>query len=277
MNYFLTFADSHLGGSIRNPRKRIRRQAESMGVFGENIYVLTEQDLDDDFRERMKEHLVFGSRGYGYWCWKPQIVLQILREMDIGDIVLYADVGCHLNPKGLSRLREYFELAKKHGIVAFQSRTNGSQPKHFLKDREWCKGDLLEFFGVRNDHSVIETGQLGGTAFLVCKKQETEEFFIEFRNFFYDHFNLCDDSPSITENLSGFVENRHDQSVFSLLGKKYGIFSLSSCEYDSKYINDGQLDVAAYPIWAKHDKGGWRSLFPSWFKNLVHFITWGKI
>ena len=275
--WFLSFANTSLGGRIRNPSVRIRKQAEAMGVFGDRIRVWNENDLDGKFRDKMKDHLIPGSRGYGYWCWKPQIVLQLFREMEEGDVLLYTDAGCHLNPRGIPRLMEYFDLAKEHGIVAFQARTMDTPPRHFLLDRDWSKGDLLDFFNVRKDLAILETGQLGGTSFLVCKSKEMEEFFVEFRNVFEDHFALCDNSPSISPNLLGFKENRHDQSVFSLLGKKQGIFSLSSMEYDPMNGGDDWSCMMHYPIWSKHDKGGVRSLSPNWIKRIVHYATGGRI
>ena len=280
--WFLSFADTALDGRIRNPIARIRRQAESMGVFGDRIRIWNENDLDADFRDKMKDHLIPGSRGYGYWCWKPQIILQLLREMKDGDVLLYTDAGCHLNPKGVQRLREYFDLAKKHGIVAFQSRrlnetSQNDFSQHFLTDGEWCKGDLLDYFGVRNNDRVTKTGQLGGTVFLVRKDTESARFFEEFKDVFVSHFELCDDSASRSSNLPNFRENRHDQSVFSLLGKKNGIFSLTSLEYDPMDGGDDWSCMLNYPIWAKHDKGGVRSLFPNWFKRVVHHMSGGLI
>ena len=275
--WFLSFANTALDGLIRSPIKRIRRQAEAMGVFGNHIRVWTENDLDEDFKARMKDRLRPGSRGYGYWCWKPQIVLQLLREMKEGDVLLYADAGCHLNPQGVPRLMDYFKLAGEHGIVTFQARTQDDPPFHFLADGDWCKGDLLDFFGARDDASMTRTGQLGGGIFLVCKSQMTQEFFHAFKTLMVDHFEQCDDSPSRSPNLPCFDENRHEQSVFSLLGKRRGVFSLSSLEYDPRNGGDDWSGMCRFPIWAKHDKGGVRSLFPVWFKNIVHRATGGRV
>ena len=280
--WFLSFANTSLGGRIRNPSVRIRKQAEAMGVFGNRIRVWNENDLDGEFRDKMKDHLIPGSRGYGYWCWKPQIVLQLLREMKDGDVLLYADAGCHLNPKGVSRLWEYFNLALEHGIVAFQSRSldearRNDLSQHFFTDGEWSKGDLLDHFGVRDDEKITRTGQLGGTVFLVRKDNCAICFFEKFRDVFEAHFELCDDSPSQSSNLSDFRENRHDQSVFSILGKMQGIFSRSSLEYDPMNGGDDWSCMLNYPIWAKHDKGGVRSLFPNWFKRVVHNVSGGLI
>ena len=280
--WFLSFANTSLGGRIRNPSVRIRKQAEAMGVFDDRIRVWNENDLDSDFRDKMKGHLIPGSRGYGYWCWKPQIVLQLLREMQDGDVLLYADAGCHLNPKGVQRLREYFNLALEYGIVAFQARSldearRNDLSQHFSLVGEWSKGDLLDYFGVRDDEVLTKSGQLGGTTFLVKKDEESTRFFKEFRDVFESSFELCDDTPARSLNLPNFRENRHDQSIFSILGLKRGIFSLSTLEYDPMNGGDDWSCMLNYPIWAKHDKGGVRSLFPNWFKRVVHRITGGRV
>ena len=103
---FLSFASSNLHRSL----SRIKKEAIDMGVY-DRIQILTEIDLDYDFKTRFKQYLTFGSRGYGYWCWKPQIILQTLANMDDGDILQYTDAGCRLNIKGRNRLNDYFEMA----------------------------------------------------------------------------------------------------------------------------------------------------------------------
>ena len=41
-------------------------------------------------------------------------------------------------------------------------------------------------------------------------------------------YHLLDDSKSVNPNYPGFNEHRHDQSIFSLLTKKHGLFSKTS-------------------------------------------------
>jgi hypothetical protein len=276
--WFLSFANKDLGKRIRNPRERIRRQAEAMGVFGDRIRVWTEDDLDPEFKEKFKSKLISGTRGYGYWCWKPQVVLQILQEMDEGDVVLYNDIGCHLNPGGIARLWDYYNLALEYGIVAFQARSLAEDSaknlkEHFLIEKEWTKGDLLDYFGARDNLDIINSGQFGSGIFLIRKSDFAQLFFEEFLQVYSDRYELCTDSPSISDNYPGFIENRHDQSVFSILGKKAELYTLSSCEYHLITRGDDWRCMAKYPIWAKHDKGGIRSLFPNWFKRIVHKLT----
>ena len=282
--WFLSFADSRLKG----PLKRIRCQARAFGFAEERTLIWTEHDLDPDFREKMKDHLIPGSRGYGYWCWKPQIILQALAKMSDGDILLYADAGCHLNPKGQKRFEEYVRMANEHGLLAFQSRspkgTKEPDPRyHFLPEGQWTKGDLLDHFGVRNNTAILTTGQIGAGILVVKKCNEMHDLFTRFRTVFLEHFELCDDTPSRSPNLPGFQENRHDQSVFSILLKLENRYpTLSSDEYTpcrsfapAEYRNDASwgglsfAELADKPVLAKHDKGGWRSLIPRPVKRLI--------
>ncbi len=115
---FLTFADSRMQKSLN----RIHNQAADMRAY-DNILCADENWLDRNFVDRHKKYLKPGVRGFGYWCWKPQIVKQILENMAIGDVLQYTDAGCHLNPMGRARLIEYFELVNNSpiGVLGFQA------------------------------------------------------------------------------------------------------------------------------------------------------------
>ena len=56
------------------------------------------------------------------------------------------------------------------------------------------------------------------------------------------NYHFIDDSPSIYINFSCFVEHRHDQSIFSLLTKKYNLFSEYSLN-DEGYIPMDAIDI----------------------------------
>ena len=51
-------------------------------------------------------------------------------------------------------------------------------------------------------------------------------------------YHMIDDSLSIHKELESFIEHRHDQSVFSLLSKKYNIFNTGLDEKCIKYIRN---------------------------------------
>ena len=287
--WFVSFADSRM----KQPLKRIRKQALTMGFAEDRILTMTECDLDPAFMEKMKEHLVKGSRGYGYWCWRPQVVLQALRRMADNEILLYADAGCHLNPKGLHRLREYLEMTNESGMLAFQGRsllgTEEYDPlHHFNAIAQWTKGDVLEYFGVRNNDRVLLSGQYSGGVFLVKKTASSIAFYEQYLEIAEQHFNFFDDSPSTVPNHPTFREPRHDQSVFTLLCMQHGVRTLSTCEYGvysslapEKFWNNPAWscrsfdEMDRFPVHAKRDTAwGLRAFIP---RSIRLFLLRGAV
>jgi len=265
--WFLTFADSRM----TEVHRRLRKQTAAMKVFGDRVRIYTECDLDQEFRDKMRERLVPGSRGFGYWSWKPQVIVQLLSEVRDDDVVMYVDAGCHLNPKGLKRLHYYYDLAKKYDIVAFQARARGEEARsdlscHFWLEQEWTKMDLLRYFDADTKSDVLNTGQCEAVVIIARKCERTVRFFTQIRDMFVDHFDLCDDTPSKLPNLPSFVEHRYDQSVYSLMCKTNGVYTLSNAEYAPirTFMPDGAdenlwpefwRDLSDCPILAKRDKG----------------------
>ena len=230
--WFVTFADSRM----KQPLRRITTQAKEIGFSPDRILAMTERDLSAEFTTAMQNHLVKGSRGYGYWCWRPEVVLRALSKMNDGEIMLYADAGCHLNLRGLPRLREYLKIVDESEMLAFQARsllgTAQYDPKHhFNPIWQWTKGDVIDYFGARDCREILSSGQYSGGVFLVKKTPRTVAFYEKYLSIALAHFNFFDDSPSATPNLPGFREHRHDQAVFTLLCKQSGVKTLSVCEY----------------------------------------------
>jgi hypothetical protein len=266
---FLTFADRRMYRSAQ----RIKKQALLMGCYDE-IVITDETDLDSGFINDMEDYLKPEVRGFGYWCWKPQIILQTLEKMNQGDLLQYTDVGCHLNPRGKSRLNDYFALAEKSekGILAFQAKPPSlpfkydGRPLLDLAEYKWTKGDLLEYFGVQNKPEVLSSQQIGSGIIFVKKCPQSELIIRQWLTAYERHFALADDSKSKSPNKPGFIEHRHDQSIFSILCKVHKVETLSSYEYWYPQRDSLRADWAAlrtFPIHAKRDKdlGYLRAIF----------------
>jgi hypothetical protein len=258
---FLTFASSDLKQSL----SRIEKQAQALDFY-DQLYFYTEHDLSPEFFDRFRQHLQIGSRGYGYWCWKPQILLQLLDKMNEGDVIQYTDAGCHLNIKGIERLTDYFNLAKnaKNGILAFQAGTPGSElqcdQRQFplFPDEEWIKGDLLDYFGVRDNKEVVTTPTIGAGIIFIRKCPQSLQLIQEWLEVIEADFHFIDDTPSRSPNMSVFREHRHDQAIFSLLCKKHGVVKLSCFEYwypsKNNSLKPDWSTLDKFPIHAKRDK-----------------------
>ena len=127
-----------------------------MGVYMD-IFGVSEQDLSPEFRLRFKDYLTPEHRGFGYYAWKPQIVLQTLELLQDGDKVHWIDSGCHLNPAGSQRLQELFAMTVEapSGIHGFESLPPSGflvyRGRQFLDQGEskLTKSDLLDRLDVR--------------------------------------------------------------------------------------------------------------------------------
>ena len=242
--YFLSFADSRM----QTAAERIAEQAKQMGVF-EDVFVLNETLLGDDFKRKWQQVLQPGVRGFGYWCWKPYIILKTLEKLSDNDILLYCDAGCHLNPKGLTRLLCYFEQLRNDalGIKAFTAHYSLID----VKERRWTKGSIFDFFDCRNKTSVTDSAQIAATQVMIRKCYRSMDFVNEWYDAICKDFALIDDTPSKSKNLSGFIEGRHDQSIFSVLFKLRGGIAFPSKETELGL--GGNKDEL--PIWNIRDRG----------------------
>lgn len=233
---------------------RFRQEAEALEVFDE-ICTYTEDDLSKEFRKKWGKYMYPYSKGYGYWAWKPFLIKETLNKMDDGDVLLYADLGCFFNAKGKARLSEYYAIVENSasGMLGFRSHeVNYNGMDECLRyEYEWTKGDILDYFGVRNDPYYTQTTQFEATVIFIKKSDISMAFVNEWTKVVDVDFDLITDKPSRTPNLKGFTENRHDQSIFSILAKKYKIEAVSTNElfpcdpnYDWSLLND-------YPILAR--------------------------
>ncbi len=250
--YFCAFADSNL----RISSKRIKKQADRMKIY-DGIYIFDERKLDSNFIEKFKDTLILGTRGYGYWSWKPQVILQAFDFMNEGDVLQYTDIGCHLNPKGRPRLVDYFNITKhsENGILAFTNKVerdlSPNEVFYDYDDLNYTKMDLSEYFGIADDLDLLKKPQFGSGIIFFRKDAKTIKFLQDWSKVYATNFSLVDDTPSVIPNHPNFIEHRHDQSIFSLLCKLTGVEAL----YATEYFTPGDWnDLSSFPIWAKRDK-----------------------
>ena len=158
--------------------ERIHRQAIKMDMY-DYIIIANENNLDLNFREKFAKYLKPEFRGFGYWTWKAQIILQTLHQMSDGDLLQYTDAGCHLNPNGRKKLDEYFLKAQKSesGILAFQAIPPSFHDKKIklldLREAKWCKGDLCDTLEVRSNSSVMNSQAIGAGVIFIKKCNES--------------------------------------------------------------------------------------------------------
>lgn len=225
--HFATFGNS----KFRQSLARITHEAAAMNTFA-TIFSISETGLGEAFWQRYGAFVGENPRGFGYWIWKPWICLHILNSLPEGDVLVYADSGCTLDPRKCGRLRHYIASARAHpdGIVAF--RLNN------LPEHHWTKANTLEAFGCTVSACRDEDQVMAG-AFLIRNSPVTRRLVRQWLDLCtMDNGTFVVDSTA--EESSDFKEHRHDQSLWSLLVKKH----LGAVMY-----ND-EIDPKGGPIWA---------------------------
>lgn len=256
----VSFADSRMLPTLR----RLHGQAKAMESL-ERTLLYTERDLRVDFKAATEEFLKPGIRGFGYWVWKPEVVLMALGQIEDGEILCYCDAGFHLNPKGEEHLRRYISpiLSEQAELVAFAHNpalasfplAEGEVPR-FLES-QYTKGDMLDFWSARSNEAMTKTPQYASGLFFVRKTTRIISLFEKWRDDAVRHRALFDDSPSISPNLPDFVENRHDQSYFSLMCKANDHHAFSAFEFwlpSREGLKANWSKLEDFPFHAKRDK-----------------------
>jgi hypothetical protein len=216
---FMTFADRKYKGTL----ERIGKEAEEMGIF-KNIFLLTDSDLVGMPEEDL-EFIRSNKRGYGYWIWKPYLIRRVLSRVSENSILIYADAGCKLESGAIGRLREYIRMVREHKskMLTFQMG---------LKECIWTKMDTLNELGFISD-GELNSGQVISGIILMENNEKVRGLIDEwYRVSRMYNYHLLDDSESRLMNAMGFMENRHDQSIFSILVKKNGIQMIGDETYE---------------------------------------------
>lgn len=209
--YFCSFADTTMYQSLQ----RIGKQAKKFKLF-KKVFLFTERELPQETQKDCVKiiEITERRRGYGYWIWKPVIILECLNRMKTNDILVYTDAGSHLNYKGKTKILTYIEQAKQNDIWVTKL---GNE----LNDLNYTKADTIDLFkNMLPSENVLKEGQIQSGNIIMVKNEYTINIIKKWKecmNINYLHY--FDDSESIIPNSPEFKENRHDQSIFSLLLK----------------------------------------------------------
>ena len=169
--------------------------------------VFKPKDLPDEINKYAKSY----SKGYGYWVWKPYIVKKALSTVNQNDILLYVDGRSGLMKTGKPiRWLNDFIIENQFDIAIWQM---------VHKEMSWTNGDIISAFNLDLNSELLKTGQFAATFHAWRKNIRSLNFLNEWLNFLLDNQEICRDDDSKNLNHRKFIENRHDQSVFSLLIK----------------------------------------------------------
>lgn len=227
----------------KNAKKRLEKEAIDTGWF-DSITVYGPEILDNNYKNKFKKVLSH-SRGAGYWIWKNYIIKKKLNEINDNDILIYLDAGCSVNKKGKKRLDEYVDMLNKSdgGIISFKM--------SHLPEKYYTTKEIFNYFGVDMNSDIANEGQLVG-GILIMKKTPNLKIKLDMVYKVYeDNYLLVTDYYSKGQ-APYFKDNRHDQSIFSIIRKLHKSIEL---EDETFFWNRGDIrNPENYPFWATRIK-----------------------
>lgn len=235
---FITF-----GGPTEYWYKRVDilcDQAKNMNFF-DKVIGYTDKDLkqDEPFWSTHGQFIEQNERGYGHWLWKSYLIKKTLDQLNDGDILIYADSGCQLNNNGIPRLNEYMDMLHtnedNYGVISFKM-------SHLL-EKWYTKMELFTLLNTNEDDR--NSPQSVGGIVLIKKNAHSVHLVNEWYTIASSNYDTINHNRYMEQDPE-FCAHRDDQSVFSLLVKKYGSIKIE----DETYFNDWTIGLKTYPILA---------------------------
>lgn len=238
MIHLITYGDDN----FKNSRERLYQQAVNCKWF-DTITVYSPDDLSPDFKDKYKT-ILSQSRIGGYGIWRPFIIKKSLDKISDDDILIYLDAGCTINKHGTKRFRNYIDMVSKSNEGALSFQMPHTEKKYTTKE-------LFNYFQIPQDGDIANSGQILD-GILIMKKTQ---------NLLHMN-NLClqvlTDNPLLftdyynAKQESYFIDNRHEQSIYSLIRKLGNPILLSDETWHTPFGSDESL---YYPFWATRIRG----------------------
>ena len=210
-------------------KKQLQVNKKSAIEVGEvdEYYSYGPDDIDPVFREKNKD-ILNRKRGNGYWIWKSYFINKtMIEKLNYGDYLIYADAGIlYMNS---SHLLIDFMKKQKANMWAY---------KLTILEKTYTKRDAFILMDADTPY-YYDTNQYMAGIQIYKKTKHTIKFIQEYLHYSQDQRIVTDDPNTLgKENYPGFKDNRHDQTVFSLLIKKYGEANSGSPKMSLKEIQN---------------------------------------
>lgn len=232
--HFVTYGNE----LYNNSKKRLREESVNSGWF-DTITVCGPENLSEEFKHEFSD-ILKQKRGGGYWIWKFDIIKQQLTKLDNNDILIYMDSGCTINTNGKTRFNEYIEMLNNsnESIISFQM-------SHV--EKKYTNKELFHHFDMNTNDNNGNSGQIMATVLIMKNTDEMMKMIDECINVLRTDHLLVTDHYNKLGQRNDFIDNRHDQSILSLVRKKHGSIVLTDETYFQPFGNEQSLK---FPFWA---------------------------
>lgn len=269
LKHFITFGNENFAYQ----KQRLKRDATATGWF-DSVNVYSPEDIAE-FLQDYTEFVSNNKRGYGYWIWKPYVILKTLQQVAEGDLIFYVDSGSSIVSHKKNIFDSYVKRLEQEDVVVFKL------PDNVYTEQMFSKIDTLRHYStpeknLETDLDFLTSGQVESGLFF-CRNTDTTRKFVQewLEGMLFENHRLVTDVSEYKDSLPGFIEHRHDQSVLSILSKLRGVAVLpTECYglgpfFSSRVSDDGRRAFAPDTFRTEQDYNpAMHSLWSHYLKDL---------
>jgi hypothetical protein len=225
--YLINYA--HKGFS--NAQKRNSATGKEIGKF-DHVFECCYEFIDPAFR--MENHGVLSQeKGAGLWLWKPYFINMFMDSISEGDILFYCDSGSEF----IHSVDPLINVMDQHQIDIMLFHTD---PVPGNRETMQTKGDCFAMLDCMQEKYYNSTPLHGG--FQMYRKSKASEYFTLFYLMACTFPGiLSEEDNRYVPNFPDFMAHRHDQSVLSLIAKRWDLKSFRDLtQYGNPYILPGE-------------------------------------
>jgi hypothetical protein len=210
--HFITFAtDNYI--EVAN---EIVESAKNLGGF-DTVKIFTLKDIDDFYIQK-NSSILCKRLGAGYWIWKSYIILKYLYDIDKDDIVCYCDTMYLFT--GKNKIQDISKNINDTNSNIIITHNKPNEPTYL--EKEFTKGDAFYLMNA-NEPKYFDTNQVWGGFIILKNNFLALKIISEWFTYAQDERIVTDTPSIIQENFIEFNGNRHDQTIISIIVKKYNI------------------------------------------------------
>ena len=207
----MIIAVNYADKSFQRAQKLNSRTARQWGA--DKVIEYGPGDIDEAFRKR-NQKILNAPRGGGYYLWKPYVYRKAYDELGDSDYLVYTDSGSiYVNQiQYLIDCMEYEHVP----MMIFSLEQERIEKCN-------TKRDAFVLTGCDEAKYTDTPQSIGG--YFVCRKNPKVEAYLDEVLQYAQDIRIISDQPNVMglPNYKEFTDHRHDQSVISLMSKKYEI------------------------------------------------------
>jgi hypothetical protein len=231
--------------------------SSSMAKFDISTSIFTPFAIGEEFK-RKNFQILQEEKGAGLWLWKPYFIKLTLQSLEDGQILFYTDAGCEV----ISDPRNLITILNDSDIGLFELTDK--------KEKFYTKSNVINHFELRQDQC---NAPMRLASFLLFRKScQSISFVNEWLEICTKKFLLDD---SLRNEIQGFIDHRHDQSILSCLSKIRNIQAhRDPSQYGNDFINKFPDDTYLETI--NHTRSNNLTLYRKFKKSVLPKINFLK-